>query len=134
MIGILLLSHGNLSKQLLNSTAMISGKIERIQAVALGEGESPDVFGERVKQAVNELDDGKGVLVLVDLLGGTPYNQIGLLSKECNVEIITGMNMPMLMHLSLEREEERDLSELVQSALEFGRNGIRVVPKRKQKT
>ncbi|WP_312093586.1 PTS sugar transporter subunit IIA [Niallia sp.] len=134
MIGILLLSHGNLSKQLLDSTAMISGKMERVLAVALEEGESPDVFGERVKQAVNELDDGKGVLVLVDLLGGTPYNQIGLISKECNVEIITGMNMPMLMHLSLEREANSDISALAQSALEFGRNGIRVLPKRNQKT
>lgn len=126
MIGVLLLSHGPFCEKLLESTTMITGPLNKMKAVPLKAGESPDVFGQRVKDAVEELDTGEGVLALVDVLGGTPYNQIGSLSRDLNVEIITGMNMAMLLHLAFERENT-PLSEAADKASELGKEAIKIL-------
>ncbi len=127
MIGVLVLSHGNFCEQLIKSTAMIAGPLENTKAVALQEGESPDAFGERVKEAVTELGSGEGVLVLVDLFGGTPFNQIGSLSRELHVEIVTGMNLPMLLQVSLEKENAVSLAELADNAKKAGQEAVKVI-------
>lgn len=127
MIGVLVLSHGNFCEQLVKSTAMIAGPLENTKAVALQEGESPDAFGERVKEAVAELDSGEGVLVLADLFGGTPFNQIGSLGRELHVEIVTGMNMPMLLQVSLEKENAASLTELADNAKKAGQEAVKII-------
>lgn len=127
MIGVLVLSHGNFCEQLIKSTIMIAGPLKNTKAVALQEGESPDAFGERVKEAVAELDSGEGVLVLADLFGGTPFNQIGSLSHELHVEIVTGMNLPMLLQVSLEKEQVASLTELADKAKKTGQEAVKII-------
>lgn len=127
MVGILLISHGTFCEHLMKSAAMIAGEVDKTQAIPLQAGESPDLYGERIKKAVEELDEGDGVLVLVDMLGGTPYNQIGSLSRDLNVQIVTGMNLTMLMYLTLEKNETSTLTELADNAADLAQQAIKVI-------
>ena len=130
MIGLMLISHGELGKYLLDSAAMLAGEAEQCKAVCLQRGENPQLFKERVTKVLDEIDTGEGVIVLVDMLGGTPYNTIGSLSRDRNVQIITGMNMPFLIYLTLEREDGCNMSELVDNASHTGIDGIKVLRRR----
>lgn len=130
MIGLMLISHGELGKYLLDSAAMLAGEAEQCKAVCLKKGENPQLFKERVTKVLDEIDTGEGVIVLVDMLGGTPYNTIGSLSRDRNVQIITGMNMPILIYLTLEREDGCNMSELVDNASHTGIDGIKVLRRR----
>lgn len=127
MIGILLLSHGPFCEQLMTSTAMIAGPLANTKAVALHEGEDPDVFGKCIQAAVKTLDADDGILVLVDILGGTPFNQIALLSRELNVQIVTGMNMPMFLQVLLERDKVESVTELAELAKSSGLESIKMI-------
>ena len=130
MVGVLLISHGELCDQLLASNEMIAGPMEQVGTVALRTGENPDLYGERVRNAIEDLNTGSGVLVLVDMLGGTPYNQIGSLARDLPVQIVTGMNMPMLMSLVLYREEDSTLTQLADMASESAQQGVKVLRKK----
>lgn len=127
MVGLLLLSHGEFSKYLLESTAMLVGEAAQCKAVCLKKGENPQVFEERVCKALKEIDTGDGVIALVDMLGGTPYNTIGSLSRNYKIQIITGMNMPLLIYLTLERCENSDITDLVDKASQVSQDGIKVL-------
>ena len=76
MVGVLLISHGLLCQGLADSVSMVAGNIEQSECISLKPGQDPGEFKEKVRQAVEELDTGMGVLVLTDLLGGTPFNSI----------------------------------------------------------
>lgn len=130
MIGILLVSHGELCEYLLKSTAMLAGEAEQCKAVSLNKGEAPQSYEQRVRRAIEELDTGEGVIVLVDILGGTPYNTIGSLSREYDLKIITGMNMPMLVYLTLERNEDMAIEDLIKNASETAKNSIKILQRK----
>lgn len=130
MIGLLLVSHGELCEYLLKSTSMLAGEAEQCKAVSLNKGETPQCYEQRVRKAIEELDTGEGVIVLVDILGGTPYNTIGSLSREYNLKIITGMNMPMLVYLTLERNENMTIEDLIENASETAKNSIKVLQRK----
>lgn len=127
MIGLLLASHGEMGEYILRSAAMITGNAKQAKAVSLKKGESPLDFEARVKEALHTLDTGEGVIALVDMLGGTPYNTIGSLSRDNNIQMITGMNLPMVLQLVLGREDATDLSVLVDSAYETAKEGIKLL-------
>ena len=82
MVGVLLISHGLLCRGLADSVSMVAGNIEQSECISLKPGQDPGEFKEKVRQAVEELDTGMGVLVLTDLLGGTPFNSIAMLCQE----------------------------------------------------
>ncbi len=126
MVGILLVSHGTLCQQLVHSVAMIAGEPEQCLTVDLREGESPESYRERVKEALDKLDTGSGVLALVDMIGGTPYNTVAYLSRSAHIQFVTGMNMPMLTFLAMERKESSQLTELADKAAEYAGKGIKV--------
>lgn len=127
MVGIAVLSHGKLCEGILDSVGMVAGSIEQLETVSLKPGMEPDAYRQMVEEAVRRLDTGAGVAVLVDLLGGTPFNTIAMLSKDLHVQIVTGMNMGMLVTLALERTEEDTLDDLIQKAEEAGHEGIKVL-------
>ena len=95
---------------------MIAGTITQCTAVALQPGEDPDAYRERLKTAIEDADDGDGVLVLVDLRGGTPFNRSLMLSREKHIIIVVGANLPMLLTLTLGRNEDSTLEELAAMA------------------
>jgi mannose/fructose/sorbose-specific phosphotransferase system IIA component len=127
MIGLLLLSHGNLCEYMLKSTAMVAGDIKQSRVVPLNPGEAPQDYEARVRAAIAEVDTGEGVIALVDVLGGTPYNTVGSLSRDCNMQIVTGMNMPMVVYFTFERENGHTMEELVDSAYEAAKEGIQIL-------
>jgi PTS system mannose-specific IIA component len=127
MVGLLVISHGMLCEGIVDSVGMLAGQIEQLDTVSLKPGMAPETYQKMVREAGERLDTGSGVLVLVDLMGGTPFNTIAMLSQDLNVQILTGMNMAMLVTLALERTEETTLDELIKKAEEAAHNGIRIL-------
>lgn len=111
MIGILLMSHGDLSKGVLNSLECIMGKRENIKALTLGIHDDISEFENKMNEAIEQLGK-EGVLIMVDVLGGTPSNKACRALKNENVEILTGLNLPMVMQAIESREYITNLNEL----------------------
>lgn len=127
MVGIIVISHGMLCEGIVDSVSMVAGEIEQMKMVSLKPGMSPETYSVMVKDAIKEVDTGDGAVVFVDLIGGTPFNTIGMLSRDLNVEIVTGMNMAMLVMVALERNEDSTMSDLAEAARQAGLEGIRIL-------
>jgi PTS system mannose-specific IIA component len=118
MVGMLIVTHGRLGEGLLDAMQMIAGPQEKVDFVSLKEGDSIDELKERILNAVKILDDGSGVLVFVDMFGASPSNAAAYLLNE-NVEVITGVNLPMLLEI-LSFRESSSLQELSANAMTAG--------------
>ena len=116
MIHIMLVSHGRFCEGLLESLQMVAGEQEGISAVPLLPGESPEAYRNRLESEIKEYESEEGTLVLTDVTGGTPFNSTGYLAKDHKIGMVSGMNMPMLLTLALERSEETTLEELADKA------------------
>lgn len=124
MIGIVIVSHGNFAEHLIKSAELIVGKQEKIAPVHLLEGESPELFKEKLSKAVKNVKSTDGVLILADLFGGsTAKTAARFLFESEKVAVVTGVNMPMLLEVLLNRKH-KDLKSLVKIAIEAGKNGI----------
>ena len=100
MIGLLIVTHCNLGKELLNAAEFIVGRIEAADAIAVTATTGSESLRNGIKEKVALLDQGAGVIILTDMFGGTPTN-IGLTFLEANrIEVITGVNLPMLIKLA----------------------------------
>ena len=123
MVGMLIVTHGRLGEGLLDAMQMIAGPQEKVDFVSLKEGDSIDELKERILSAVKMLDDGSGVLVFVDMFGASPSNAAAYLLNE-NVEVITGVNLPMLLEIVSFRESS-SLQELSPNAMTAGVESIK---------
>ncbi|WP_252254679.1 PTS sugar transporter subunit IIA [Clostridium sp. ZBS12] len=127
MIGILLVTHGKFSEEIVKSAELIVGKQEKILTLGLQHGDSVEMLGDKVKESVKFLEDGDGVLVLVDLMGGSPYNVVALNSSkllDINFRCITGVNLPMLLE-AITMREIYNLDDLTDHCIEIGTTGIK---------
>lgn len=124
MINIVVVSHGDLGDALIRATEMIAGPTEGLFAVSLLPGESPEGFGGKLTTALEGIQ-GQETLVLIDLLGGTPYNVAARQVLKANVECVTGVNLPMLLELVMTREDAASLSELAEGIAQKGQESIR---------
>jgi len=125
MIGLVIVTHHELGEALIHVARMLYGKPEQTKAVSLLEGESLEDLKEKIYRAVDEVNDGSGVLVLVDIFGGTTMNVSALIAAEReDIEVISGVNVPMLLTVLIEREDNIPLKELAKKALEAGKEGI----------
>lgn len=132
MTGIILASHGGLAEGVKQSAAMVFGPQEDVAAVTLLPEDSPDSFREKLVAAVSSLSNPDKVLFLVDLLGGTPYNQSNALlhDHEDSWAIVTGLSLPMVIIALGERMGDEDMPahELAQAIIEQARESITVTP------
>lgn len=112
MIGILLLSHGRVADELLASARMISGPLERFEALSLDWSDGYDEARGKIAGALERVDEGDGVLILIDIFGGTPCNVALTFSDPGRVEIITGANLPMVVRLACEGRRERPVADV----------------------
>ena len=118
MIGILLLSHGEMANGMRHSLNFLFGQAEGLRALCLYPEHSPEDFDKLLLEAVTEVDQGEGVLVLTDINGGTPANRaLVLAASRPDVEVITGMNLPLLL-VAVNIRELYPLPELVDALLE----------------
>ena len=123
MIGVVVVTHGQLATELVNSTEMIVGDLPRFAAVSIGWHEDTHDARAALEQAIARVDQGKGVLVLTDMFGGTPSNLAMTFLGENKVEVITGVNLPMLIKLA-GLIEQADLLGVAREMREHGKNAI----------
>lgn len=123
-VNVILLSHGNYGKGILDSHNMIVGENKKIHSLSLMD--SVVQFKKDLNKLVTRLLEEGDVLALCDLRGGTPFNQI--LEKKFqtpeSIHIISGMNLPMLIEISLHLEQRTELKSLIKLAIEAGEDGI----------
>jgi len=130
MPGLLLITHGNLGNDMLNAAReILSGCPLSAAAIAVDGDSNPDQLFEDARKLCDTLDDGSGVLVLTDLYGSTPSNIANRLIETCNVRVISGANLPMLLRIL--NYPDMSLEALCDKAANGARDGI-VVTTRKQ--
>lgn len=118
-----IVTHGHLAGELLAAAEMIVGPISHIAAVSIGWHDDVDAAREEVQRAITRVSQGVGVLLLTDMFGGTPTNIASMFLEEGSVEVVTGVNLPMVIKLASFSTEE-PLDELARKICEQGRQGI----------
>lgn len=126
MIGILLLTHENFGAAMLKSAELIMGRQEQCLAIGLNRGDDMGSFCEKVKEAIQCLDNGKGVLVFADLFGASPYNATAITSTavENHFRCVTGFGLPMVLE-ALNMRGSCQLDELAIRCMEAGWSGVK---------
>jgi PTS system mannose-specific IIA component len=125
MIGILIVTHKELAEALMSIYDLILGSREGICPVSLDPNAPPEVSRDQIQRGLGQVNNGNGVIILTDMLGGTPSNLTLPFLQEGKVEVITGVNLPMLMKLSQIREA-KDLKEAALALKQSGQKGITV--------
>lgn len=123
MIGIVVVAHFNLAKQMVAATELIVGEQGQFESVDIFPDEDVDKIKKRLTDAVSSVETGDGVLIMTDMFGGTPSNISLSLLNEGKVEVIAGVNLPMLIKLVIYREG-RPLDELANFIAQYGQNNI----------
>jgi mannose PTS system EIIA component len=123
MIGVVVVTHGQLANELVNAAEMIVGDLPQFAAVSIGWHDEVNDAREDIARAIERVRGEDGVLLLTDMFGGTPSN-LGMTFLEKNrLEVITGVNLPMLIKLAASRTST-DLTGVAQEMREHGRNAI----------
>ena len=123
MIGVVVVTHGQLATELVNAAEAIVGELPRFAAVSIGWHEDTEDARNEIAQAIARVDDGTGVMILTDMFGGTPSNLAMTFLAEGRVEVITGVNLPMLIKL-VNVPQPSDLLAVARDMREHGRNAI----------
>ena len=118
-----IVTHGHLAGELLSAAEMIIGPISYITAVSIGWHDDVDAARDEVQRAMTRVSQGAGVLLLTDMFGGTPTNIASMFLEEGRVEVVTGVNLPMVIKLASQSGRE-SLSEIARRVCELGRQGI----------
>ncbi|RYL93835.1 PTS mannose transporter subunit IID [Sporolactobacillus sp. THM7-4] len=125
MVAIVVATHGNLSESLIETAGMIFGNMENVEQVTFRPGEGIENLLEKYT-AITERFDDDSVLFLVDLFGGSPYNAAGrFVARRKKMDIVTGVNLPMLVEVLGKRLGGGTIEELVQTAKQAGTEGIK---------
>jgi len=125
MIGIVLVTHGNLAIEFISAMQHVVGKQEQIEAVCIGPDDDMESRRNEILQKVEKNNSGDGVILLTDMFGGTPSNLAISVMDKTKVEIIAGVNLPMLIKLATARKDNNMKSCVVQ-AQEAGKKYITV--------
>lgn len=125
MIGIVLVGHGRLAQELAETLEHVVGQQDQLAAVGLFPNDDIETKREEILEAVHSVDNGQGVVILTDMFGGTPSNLAHSLLEGRNVEIVAGMNLPLLIKLASARKTT-PIHEAVLLAQEAGRKYIQV--------
>jgi PTS system mannose-specific IIA component len=123
MIGVLITTHGNLGSELIKAAELIRGALKGIIHVSVDQAKGVEDLKREINTAIKKLDQGRGVLILTDLFGGTPSNISLSFLKEGKVEVITGVNLPMLLKLP-DIREGMSLKEFAQYIKDYGVKNI----------
>jgi PTS system mannose-specific IIA component len=125
MIGLVLVTHGRLAEEFVAATEHVVGPQSNIRAISIGPDDDMEQRRKDILDAVDAVDDGNGVILLTDMFGGTPSNLAISVMDKAKVEVIAGMNLPMLIKLASVRPHD-DLQQAVACAQESGRKYINV--------
>ena len=123
MVGLVVATHGQLADELIRTAEGIIGKLEQVRAVSVGSSTSMEETREKLCEAIREVDAGDGVIVLTDMFGGTPAN-LALTFLDEQIEVLTGVNLPMLLKLTSCRSEKMNLQGTAQTLTTNGQKNI----------
>ncbi len=123
LIGGLIVTHGQLGHELVAAAEMIVGEISHIASVSIGWHDDVNQSKKDIEEAVQTVDMGKGVIICTDMFGGTPSNVTLSLLKKDKVEIVTGVNLPMIVRLATQTEQD-SLLELATKVKDQGKSHI----------
>lgn len=124
MIGVVVVTHGQLATELVNAAETIVGDLPQFAAVSIGWHDDVDDAREEIRQTIGRLQAPDGVLILTDMFGGTPANLGMTFLENDNVEVITGVNLPMLIKLASVQKTASNLLAVAREMREHGRNAI----------
>ncbi len=125
MIGLVLVTNGRLAEELLNALEHVVGKQSNIETISIGSEDDLEAKRADILEAVSRADDKNGVIILTDMFGGTPSNLAISLMETGQIEIISGVNLPMLIKLASTRSDA-SLADAVEQAQDAGRKYIHV--------
>ena len=128
MIGLLIVTHSNLGREFINAAEFILGRVEAVDAVSITETTDSEGIRKTIQKKVEALDRDQGVLILTDMFGGTPSNISLSFLKEGQVEVLTGVNLPMVLAIARNRSDST-LSEVAKTAEEAGKMSISLASK-----
>jgi len=123
MIGLVVVAHFNLAREMVAATELIVGEQEQFVAVGIFPNEQVEDTKEKIVSALRSVDTGDGVIILTDMFGGTPSNISLSFLEESRVEVVAGVNLPMLIKLVTYREG-RALDELASFITQYGQKNI----------
>lgn len=124
MIGIVVATHGRLAEALVTTAQEIVGPLAQVTTAAVEPGASPADIRKWIAEAVDKVESPEGVLVLADLLGGSPCNESLSLCKDHRVEVLTGVNLPMLIKANSMRLSAPSLTELATALALYAQKNI----------
>ncbi|MBX7113872.1 MAG: PTS sugar transporter subunit IIA [Myxococcaceae bacterium] len=124
MIGIVVATHGRLAQALVSTAEEIVGPLPQVTTCAVQPGSSPSEIRGLIAHAVDDVESPEGVLVLADLLGGTPCNESLSLCKDHHVEVLTGVNLPMLLKANSMRDSATSLTQLALELAAYAQKNI----------
>ncbi len=125
MIGIVLVTNGRLAEEFVNALEHVVGKQSNIETISIGSDDDMEARRADILEAVSRTDDDNGVIIVTDMFGGTPSNLAISLLETGRIEIISGVNLPMLIKLASTRSDS-SLADAVEKAQEAGRKFILV--------
>ena len=125
MIGLVLVTHGQLASEFRKALEHVVGPQEHIETIAIGPDDDMEQRRQDILDAVSKVSDGSGVIILTDMFGGTPSNLAISVMQAGSVEVIAGVNLPMLIKLASVRGDD-DMDRAIADAQESGRKYINV--------
>ncbi len=128
MIGLLIVTHCDLGRELLKAAEFIVGRIDVVDTISITQSLESDQIRKSIGEKISTLNKGKGVLILTDMFGGTPSNLSLSFLKEEKVEVLTGVNLPMIIAF-VQHRSNLNLKELAEKAQKAGKVGISVAGK-----
>ncbi|NVM27173.1 MAG: PTS sugar transporter subunit IIA [Desulfobacterales bacterium] len=123
MTGVLIITHGQLARELLEAAEFIVGALEAAECLSIDVTKDSKELGNMIREKIDSLDQGQGVLILTDMFGGTPSNLALSFLQEDTVEIVTGVNLPMVIAIAQNREGH-SLAEIADMAKTAGKRSI----------
>jgi len=122
-VGGVIVSHGQVANELLAAAETVVGDLSHITAVSIGWHDDVEAAKAEIERAIKQVSQGNGVLVMTDMFGGTPTNISAMFLKEGEVEIVTGVNLPMVIKLA-SHNQETTLEEMAMVVEEQGKSSI----------
>jgi PTS system mannose-specific IIA component len=125
MTGILTVTHGNFGKILAETVEFIlDKKIENILSISVIADEDPETLRKKIKQGINKVKSDKGVIVFTDMFGGTPSNISYSFLEEGLIEVISGLNLPLLLKAVTIRDKSQPMEKMIATLIEHGKKSI----------
>ena len=122
MIGLVVVGHGDLPQALLRAAESVLAGVTQMQAICLHPDSDPNAISGEIEAAMREVDSGEGVLIMTDMMGGTPTNAALAMLNHPNVEVVTGVNLPMLLKMPFLKD--KTVREAAEFLVGYGRRNL----------